>query len=988
MPKHADTPKHAECAELSLSRRQLLTWLAVLGATPADARQQPPLGKVNPTPGNSQDFLKGLDLKAQGLKGFLPTPTPLPESILLIRPDDLVVLEVQWSGLAKSPNGAQLMSAQGGTLTLWFPGQHLQEEALNEVGNAVQLKPRPMQARLAERTRLVFQVPAGTSFPYTTEGILTACEKLPMILPKQHGKAPGEKETRIEFPTDLVLTPSSATRIRKRSGEVGPDGWNELWRAGLASGDLVRLGVRASYAVPWAPSVEVPPQEPNTPVRDDNRQNLVKSMASGPSAEADELTFSSLGAWVRLRYSNPSGTAPIKEWVHYSAMGRDYYVRIVTRGALFPLGHRAVLTEVSERRFESEPGTGASVAYLVKYRFLTVLEPSKTYTSRDFPFVRVTLNRLETPKLDSNTSGFFWPTVGNAAILWPFTATDHAGQTVSSETQLAFVPEGYTGALGNAEAHKDRLRCALSGQNLALAPAGKPGDTTYRADDLRMKFVGTAANFTPSLYDARLRVPALEELTGSAEAIAVRYYDAYVAKGFADNPTETFLSLASKAGLNLPESLSGGVIAPDFTFSNLARKLGPVAGVQALTGKFDPSEYFEDLTILGGIKVKDILWASDKAPAALQKAGDLLYDLPKLVSGEADKQLGKTHTLEWKTNKFHDQTILKDLLDFKAFTSKGKTELRFLLVSSAKQAAKGEPKNLTVALSNFSLSLLGILRVEFERLQFESKGGKKPDVIADIDVVFTGALAFFNALAPLIPRDGFSDPPFLDVTFSGVTAGYNLTLPDLSIGVFNLKNLSLGASLTLPFFGDPMRLRFNFCEAHKPFLVAVGIFGGGGYLALEATTKGLERVECSLEFGGVLAVNLGVAAGTVTIMAGLQLIVEGSSVTLRGYLRANGTLKILGLITITAEILLVMEYQSATGIVAGEAKVAVTVEFAFFSKTVRFSFRKEFAGGKSAEQLPESAEYASLESGYTQPAPDLTTLLSPSDWTDYRSAFA
>jgi hypothetical protein len=189
-----------------------------------------------------------------------------------------------------------------------------------------------------------------------------------------------------------------------------------------------------------------------------------------------------------------------------------------------------------------------------------------------------------------------------------------------------------------------------------------------------------------------------------------------------------------------------------------------------------------------------------------------------------------------------------------------------------------------------------------------------------------------------------------------------------------------------------MRVRFAFCERHRPFTLAVGIFGGGGFLALEATTKGLESLEGALEFGGMLAINLGVAAGAVSVMAGLYFKIEKDKVTFSGYLRANGTLKILGIITISAEIYLGLEYQSS-GVMAGEARVSVEIEFAFFSKTVSFTFRKEFAGGKGAEWFPESeAEYASLEdSGASQRGtapPPLKATLTQTDWSTYWGAFA
>jgi len=955
---------------VKVSRRQLFFWLTSLSAEAAQAQQE----KVQINPLISP---QKLSFQYQITDAF----QKLVDHATVIRPDDLAVVQFRWQGLTRS--GESLVAGQGGLLIALLPGQHVQEEAILQNNSGVQAKPRPMKARLAEGTRLVFRVPAGASIPYTTEGLLAACQKYPLVVPSQHGVDPTNTESRIIFPTDLVLAPTEAAGFEVPSKpKTDTDGWTELWRVRLEArgpikiGEQKALGLRAIYALsgPTFPLESVTPQ---------NRSDLVQSMANGSSAAIEEFSLSALGAWAKLHYT---GGTPIESWQHRTAMGRDYYVKIVTKGFLFPFGHRAVLTQITERRFVNEPGTQASVAYLVKRRFIVVREPVKNYNDRALPFRSVRFLRLETPLLDNESASLFWPRVDNEDFRFPLEATDWIGEKVAFESPLAFVPVTYTGPLPSND---PRLHREFQGQNIAIAAPSnpsKPGDTSFLVKALAFTATGTGINFLPQLKQATLRVPALENLTGAAEEVQVSYHQKYLDSAFAaaDNPAEALLTLTKKSGLNLPQGLSGGITVPDFDFDALSRKLGPITGKAILGGSFDPTQYFSTLKILGGIKLTDILGAGN------------LDDVPQLVTQSANDALEKTHKLHWETGKFSDKEVLAGLI---AFSTRGKkTRLNLDIVSSVKAAGSGSPQSLSISLTQFSILLMKAVEIAFDKLEFKSEGGKKPDVIADVDVKFIGPLSFMNALEPFIPKGGFSDPPSLDVSPSGITAGYTLDLPPVSVGVFNLTNMSLGATLTLPFFGDPLRVRFAFCERHRPFTLAVAIFGGGGFLAIEATTKGLELLEGALEFGGVLAINLGVASGSVSVMAGLYFKIEfkdgSNQVTFAGYLRANGSLRILGMITISAEIYLGLEY--ANGVMAGEARVSVEIEFLFFSKTVSFSFHKEFAGS-SAEWLPDAGvQVAALGSFAPQPPRRRRSLppvrveqvVTQADWSAYCAAFA
>jgi len=112
----------------------------------------------------------------------------------------------------------------------------------------------------------------------------------------------------------------------------------------------------------------------------------------------------------------------------------------------------------------------------------------------------------------------------------------------------------------------------------------------------------------------------------------------------------------------------------------------------------------------------------------------------------------------------------------------------------------------------------------------------------------------------------------------------------------------------------------------------------------------VELVEASLEFGGHLAIDLGVASGGVYIMAGIYFKGEQKTaptthvaVTLTGYLRAGGELEVLGIISISMEFYLGLTYESDGNKVWGEARVTVEVHVLMFSTGVTVTCRREFA---------------------------------------------
>jgi hypothetical protein len=196
----------------------------------------------------------------------------------------------------------------------------------------------------------------------------------------------------------------------------------------------------------------------------------------------------------------------------------------------------------------------------------------------------------------------------------------------------------------------------------------------------------------------------------------------------------------------------------------------------------------------------------------------------------------------------------------------------------------------------------------------------------------------------------------VSVTPSGIGASYSLTLPTVGVGIFTLSNLSLGAGFTLPFDANPATVNFFFATREQPFSLTVSLFGGGGFFAIGLSTRGVNEIEAALEFGAGIAIDLGVASGSVEVKAGvyfhwLEPQPNKGSIQLSGYVRLHGELSILGLISASLTFNLQLSYlkDQAAGesLVWGEATLVIEVEVLLFSASVSVSCRREFGGSES-----------------------------------------
>ncbi|MEI6796885.1 MAG: hypothetical protein WCK39_08465, partial [Methanomassiliicoccales archaeon] len=193
-------------------------------------------------------------------------------SSTLLRKEDLVALDFQFYNfkLDRSIPPAKLVRGNPTApafMAVTFQGQNIAERAYFKVNEKVPVQndkdpdkgqgdtdepiPPPVPALLAGPTRLVFRIPASVmSIPYDIESLLNwsqydlcvvpnAVPANPTVLDTMNPsaiRAPDEKETGIEVPYRLILSPSRLGGWAHSPRPVEHDGWTELWHT--------RLGVK------------------------------------------------------------------------------------------------------------------------------------------------------------------------------------------------------------------------------------------------------------------------------------------------------------------------------------------------------------------------------------------------------------------------------------------------------------------------------------------------------------------------------------------------------------------------------------------------------------------------------------------------------------------------------------------------------------------------------------------------------------------------
>jgi hypothetical protein len=687
------------------------------------------------------------------------------------------------------------------------------------------------------------------------------------------------------------------------------------------------------------------------------------------------------------------GRTSLSSWSHDAVFGRDQKVVVVEEGALFPFGHRAAKVTVTERRIERTKTAGTNpVANLYQYTYVVVRQrirtlPLSASQSRAFPFGhRMELLTTVTPHLSKpedseiGAPGAFWIKVasGSTSVRLPFSCatTDADGARFTFTTPLVFMDltlwTNSAAATAVAAAYtKARPEAEVGNQRVALATPRSPAstETTVVVNVVTLKAHASAGGpdaWIPELAAAAVEVPDIARIAGAEHAKRTITFDpGYVATGPAGLGLWARIvpSPDGPAGLGLTAGASGGVAVPEFSPSALSRELGPTVA-SAVGNAFDPTTFFPDTaTLFGVIKLKQLVNGGDPAAQA-----------PKLTSrfepAGADRPTTVVTELVW-TPSITGPVISIPMVEV------DRSRATLALSASMSRALDGGLGSTTVkgVVRDLTITIAGAVSVGVAEFRFGSADGSGATVDVHLGHVdFVGPLTFLGAVQDKLQEFsallGGPGGPKISVEGASINVDEVIALPPFTLAVFALHDVRLTTGVRLPLVDGRPSLRFAVAERHHPFTLTVTLLGGGGYLELEIDTEGIKALDAALEFGGEFQLDIGVASGSVRIMAGFFFTYDRAkhSAVLGGFFEASGFVSVLGIVTVSVVFRLEVGYDLKRHKIHGSAEVMVSVKILGVSKSVSLKVERSF-GADGGD-------------------PDFATLVAPDDWDEYVAAFA
>jgi hypothetical protein len=497
--------------------------------------------------------------------------------------------------------------------------------------------------------------------------------------------------------------------------------------------------------------------------------------------------------------------------------------------------------------------------------------------------------------------------------------------------------------------------------------------------------------WVPEMDVTTIVPPAADEMLGEELETDVKYYCKYLGpKACPDgtdqpekNDGDVFLQRHFRNGdIKINIDFTGarktmGFIVPNIQLAGFSRRFGAIGAkidnvnhtIDGLDdfakGAFDPLKYF--LSGLDGAGAK--IFGAIRLPKLLK---------PTLAPTQAPKFKSVTIptipvTVE---TRFEWEAKGAELLDADALSKVGivagkdsngnvTTSLKISGVMRTTIPSTEPPTHeVTCVLEDIGIAFipgLDLLRVHFKQIEFTKKSGDKARVNveigaipgASVPIAFRGAAAFIDDLRRALPIPGFGKGLRIDVDPMGLRAGFDVKLPDISLGAFSLRNIRPTLALELPFSNIPTSVCVGFASRAQPFAVTVGLFGGGGFVTLCAYASADDNktgpfLEGAIEFGGGFYFSVaGIASGGVHVMAGVYFRIASDRTTLEGYLRAGGEVKLFAIANVGLEVYLGIRFTNNPNELYGSARLTLSIEVLFFSAEVTVNYDQHFAGSSS-----------------------------------------
>jgi hypothetical protein len=646
------------------------------------------------------------------------------------------------------------------------------------------------------------------------------------------------------------------------------------------------------------------------------REFLVTATSTpGTAVRSQFIALGPAGASAELQGEWESG--PVALYRQSVVAGRDARVLESWCGTLLPFGHRAVVVKTAVRDIAGQRSP------LVWHDWLVVRQPVQHFATRRMPFqtVQIIDETVQLAETDPSPCGFQTPELR-------LTGVDAAGRVTAFSMPLWFRADP-SDMCGEPTGDPHPVRVAQASGSVCFS-----GETRDAATMPVRALAWTADAQGPSLEHADVDLPAVSPFTGSTPVATVAYHQHYLANGLGQgNPNQLVLSLSPTVPMKMGTAASGGVATPSL-------KMG---GISALTGLL-PGQ--PDDAVRQGIAVTGVL----------DSVTVLGLRLSDLAGGAGARVTPPQLFVDPSGPRWGWSVALQSHAGVVSYTGPGTLDLSAAIEPPSSPG--GRPRTRTRGrVSGGTISFASVLDLPLEGISFSSLDGDPPHVDVGLGKVkFTGVLAAAAVIADHLPQ-GMGGSR-IDVSPAGVTAALEVNLGSIPLGMLLLQDLNLASRFLLPLTDAPPELQFSLASRERPFHITVCGLGGGGHFALVVSTHGVEQLEACLEFGGALALDLGVASGSVSIMGGVAFAIDVSGATLMAYLRVNGSVEVLGLVRISVLFLLQLAYDFGRHLLWGQAMVRVQIEVAFFSDDVELTVHRELSVGSHSPSFTETFHLA------------------------------
>ncbi|MGJ7567703.1 hypothetical protein ACSFBM_27885 [Variovorax sp. GB1R11] len=301
-----------------------------------------------------------------------------------------------------------------------------------------------------------------------------------------------------------------------------------------------------------------------------------------------------------------------------------------------------------------------------------------------------------------------------------------------------------------------------------------------------------------------------------------------------------------------------------------------------------------------------------------------------------------------------------------------------LLEGTSKFALDGE-------LTSFSVNIFGLIKLPVGRVKFHASTTdgfhlERPEFCApSLD---GGPLKFLEGMMKLIGGGGGF---FLQPVPNGIRAGFGFQKDIIQVGGMTIQNFDFEVAMLLPFDDRAAEVSCAVARRYKPMLISIGPYGGGGFFEMVMAMDRLVSISASFEFGLVGAFKLAMIEGTGRITVGLYYRQSGEGSTLEGFFYAGGEATVLGIVSISAELVVRLVYEN--GSARGDGRFGVRVGCGPFGWTLNYSVSHSQGGGGGGAKLTRTLAASAGEAPRGEAYDDDASLMDADIWRQYQEAF-